>query len=177
MRISKFLKLNLKGTFSPLKLAIIILFILYGLSLIVGDLSKEIQGEIIKVYDGDTITLFEKQEKIKIRLYGLDAPELNQRFGKEAREYLLNLCPLHSQVKVKIIDKDKYKRVVGIVYCNEINVNKKLVENGFAWAYREYSNDYVALEDKARKNTIGLWDEVNPLKPSEFRRKANGENE
>ena len=170
MRISRFLKLNLKGTFSPLKFAMIVLFVLYGLSFIVGDLNKEIQGEIVKVYDGDTITLVENQEKVKIRLYGLDAPELNQSFGKEAREYLLNLCPLHSQAKVKIINKDKYKRVVGIVYCNAINVNEKLVENGFAWAYREYSKDYVALENKARKNTMGLWGEANPLKPSEFRR-------
>lgn len=171
MNISKFFKLNLKGAFSPLKLAMMILLALYGLSIVVGDLGKEIQGEIIKVYDGDTITLFENQEKVKIRLYGLDAPELNQSFGKEAREYLLNLCPLRSQAKIKIMDKDKYKRVVGIVYCNAINVNEKLVENGFAWAYREYSNDYVALEKEARKNTRGLWSEANPIKPSEFRRK------
>ena len=155
MRISKFLKLNLKGTFSPLKFAMIVLFVLYGLSFIVGNLNKENQGEIVKVYDGNTITLVENQEKVKIRLYGLDAPELNQNFGKEAREYLLNLCPLHSQAKVKIINKDKYKRVVGIVYCNTVNVNEKLVENGFAWAYREYSKDYVVLENKARKNTMG----------------------
>ena len=151
MRISKFLKLNLKGTFSPLKFAMIVLFVLYGLSFIVGNLNKENQGEIVKVYDGNTITLVENQEKVKIRLYGLDAPELNQNFGKEAREYLLNLCPLHSQAKVKIINKDKYKRVVGIVYCNTVNVNEKLVENGFAWAYREYSSNYISLEKT-------LWD-------------------
>lgn len=165
--------LNLKGTLSPLKPAIIILVILYVLSYVVGILNKqEIQGEITKVYDGDTITIaLENQEQVKIRLYGLDAPELKQSFGKESREYLLNLCPLQSQAMVRVMDKDKYKRVVGIVYCDEVNANEKLVENGFAWAYREYSSNYISLENKARKNHLGLWSEANPIKPSEFRRK------
>ena len=165
--------LNLKGTLSPLKPAIIILVILYVLSYVVGILNKqEIQGEITKVYDGDTITIaLENQVQVEIRLYGVDAPELKQSFGKEAREYLLNLCPLQSQARVRVMDKDKYKRVVGIVYCDEVNTNEKLVENGFAWAYREYSSNYISLENKARKNHLGLWSEANPIKPSEFRRK------
>ena len=69
------------------------------------------------------------------------------------------------------MDKDKYKRVVGIVYCDEVNTNEKLVENGFAWAYREYSSNYISLENKARKNHLALWSEANQIKPSEFRRK------
>lgn len=81
---------------------------------------------------------------------------------------MLNLCPLDSQATLKI--KDKYGRIVGIVQCEGIDVNAKLVENGFAWAYREYSNAYTHLEIKARAEKRGLWKQNNPVKPSEFRK-------
>ena len=125
---------------------------------------------MIKVYDGDTITLLHNNENLKIRLYGIDAPESNQSYGKESQENLLNLCPLDSQATLKIKDKDKYGRIVGIVQCEGIDVNAKLVENGFAWAYREYSNAYTHLEIKARAEKRGLWKQNNPVKPSEFRK-------
>ncbi len=94
-----------------------------------------IVGAIIKVYDGDTITLQAQGKKHKIRLYGLDAPEIAQSFGVKARDYLLQLCPLHSKALVTIKNTDKYGRIVGIVSCNNTNVNAKLVKDGYAWAY------------------------------------------
>lgn len=132
--------------------------------------AQKINGEIIKVYDGDTITLLHNNQNLKIRLYGIDAPESDQSYGLQSQQYLLELCPLHTQATIIVKDKDKYNRIVGIVQCNGIDVNAKLVENSFAWAYREYSNAYTHLEIKARVEKKGLWNENNPIKPSEFRK-------
>lgn len=132
--------------------------------------SKEGQGSIIKVYDGDTLTILHNGEKFKVRLYGIDAPESNQSYGKEATSHLLTLCPIGSNATLKIKDKDKYNRIVAIVFCNDIDVNANLVENGFAWAYKEYSNVYTHLEIKARLAHKGLWKDSNPIKPSVFRK-------
>lgn len=132
--------------------------------------SKEVQGSIIKVYDGDTLTILHNGEKFKVRLYGIDTPESNQSYGKEATSHLLTLCPIGSNATLKIKDKDKYNRIVAIVFCNDIDVNANLVENGFAWAYKEYSNAYTHLEIKARLAHKGLWKDSNPIKPSVFRK-------
>ncbi len=129
-----------------------------------------IEGKIIKIYDGDTITILQDKEKLKIRLYGIDAPESNQSFGNESRENLLKLCPLNETAIIKVKDKDKYNRIVGILFCNDINANANQVENGFAWAYKEYSNAYILLEMKAKLESKGLWSEKNPIKPSDFRK-------
>ena len=118
--------------------------------------SQDLSGKVIKIYDGDTITIMAK-EKIKVRLFGIDAPELKQEFGKESREHLEELCPLNKEAKIKVVSKDRYKRAVGIVYCNGIEVNANQVESGYAWAYRDYSKKYIPLELNARSKKIGLW--------------------
>lgn len=146
-----------------------------------------LEGEVIKVYDGDTITLRAQGKQHKIRLYGLDAPEIAQSFGKESREYLLGLCPLQAKAQVKIKDSDKYGRIVGIVLCpdtkpknpaskstnkNYIDVNAALVKHGYAWAYEDYTKAYVPLELYARIHKLGLWAQGNPIRPSVYRRQS-----
>ncbi|TLD86281.1 thermonuclease family protein [Helicobacter sp. MIT 03-1614] len=151
-------------------LCLSVIFTIIDKESIFDTLSKEISGKVIKIYDGDTITLLHDNKRLKIRLYGIDAPESNQNYGRESQENLLNLCPLDSQATLKIKDKDKYGRIVAIVLCNDINVNAEQVKNGYAWAYREYSNAYTHLEIKARVEKKGLWRQKNPVKPSEFRK-------
>lgn len=133
-----------------------------------------IDGAIIKVYDGDTITLQAQGKRHKIRLYGLDAPEIAQSFGVKARDYLLQLCPLHTKALVTIKNTDKYGRIVGIVSCNNTNVNAKLVKDGYAWAYQDYTQAYLPLELYARVKNLGLWSEKNPIKPSDYRKQKSG---
>lgn len=117
------------------------------------------------------MTLLYKNQKLRIRLYGIDAPETKQSFGKQATENLLKLCPIGSQAQLKIKERDKYKRIVGIVFCGGMDVNANQVENGFAWAYKEYSLAYLHLEMKARLHSRGLWSETSPMKPSDFRKR------
>lgn len=136
---------------------------------------QEIQGKILKVYDGDTITILNNDnEKLRIRLFGLDAPESNQSFGNISTQNLQVLCPVDTLANIKIKDKDKYGRIVGIVFCDGVNANANQVKNGFAWAYSEYAYRYIPLEMLARIQKKGLWSEPNPVKPSDFRKNEKG---
>jgi endonuclease YncB( thermonuclease family) len=69
--------------------------------------------------------------------------------------------------------KDRYKRLIAEVYCNNININKELVKNGLAWHFKKYSsdNDYAKLEIQARKLKVGLWQQSNPIAPWNWRKK------
>lgn len=73
---------------------------------------------------------------------------------------------------IKVSGKDQYGRNIGEIFLGNTNINKVMVSNGFAWAYKEYVTDpeYNALESNARNNRLGLWIEPNPLYPSIFRK-------
>lgn len=142
-------------------------------------LSEADSAQIIKVYDGDTLTALmldenNKTQKVKIRLAGIDAPELKQKFGEAAKAHLAFSC-LNQKAKIIIHDKDRYQRSLATVYCNDKNINKEMVAGGYAFAYVKYSKDYLADEALAKNDKRGIWAENNPLRPEEFR-KAKKEN-
>lgn len=138
--------------------------------------SKIIQGKITKVYDGDTLTILHNNNKVKIRLYGIDAPELQQEFGIESQNNLENLCQIGNQALIEVKNKDKYNRIVGVVSCNNQNANKEQVKNGYAWAYTEYipnqkeKIEYSILQKEAMIHKIGLWQKDNPIEPKIYRK-------
>ena len=118
----------------------------------------------IRIVDADTIIL----NKEKIRLHGIDAPEIQQSCyiedqawscGKEATEYLKKLFEGVStqSLHCKISSKDRYGRSIGVCYIGEININSNLVENGWALAYTEYSKDYIIYQKLASENKVGIW--------------------
>ena len=74
------------------------------------------------------------------------------------------------RVKIKEKGKDRYKRVLGVVFLNKSDINEQMVLNGYAWAYTRYSKDYVSEHNKARASKFGLWQEPNPIEPSIFRK-------
>ena len=123
--------------------------------------SLEIIKGKAKVIDGDTIHI----GKNKIRLHGIDAPEINQNCfvdnkkwlcGKQSANALINLINL-KKVECHSIDKDKYNRDIANCYVNNININKYMVKNGCAISYRYYSLKFVKEEETARKNKLGVW--------------------
>ena len=136
---------------------------------------SNLQGKVLRVIDGDTIELLVKQEnikqspKIKVRLFGIDAPEKKQAFGKEAKEYLSSLI-LDKEITLIINDKDKYQRTIGTILLNDKDINKEMVKNGYAWAYESYSTKYLTEQADAQMFKLGLWQDENAIKPSEFRR-------
>ncbi len=140
------------------------------------NLEKELTGKVSRVIDGDTIELLVKQEdikqspKIKVRLFGIDAPEKKQAFGKEAKEYLSALV-LKQEVNLIIENKDKYDRFVGTLFLKGQDINKEMVKNGYAWAYESYSTKYLAQQADAQMFKLGLFKDENAIKPSEFRKR------
>jgi endonuclease YncB( thermonuclease family) len=112
-------------------------------------------------------------ERVKIRLYGIDAPEKGQDFGNKARLYLNDLC-YGKTVKVEEKGVDLYNRVLGVVYTNGLNLNQEMVKNGLAWYYDYYVKDshLEELEQAARKQKLNIWSMKNPVPPHEFRKAA-----
>ena len=134
---------------------------------------KEISAKVLRVIDGDTIEFLNNQENkiYKLRLFGIDAPESKQSYGKESKEYLENLIQKR-EVKILVKNKDKYQRLVGIIFLEDKDINKELVRVGLAHSYKDFSLKYLSSEHYAKTNKLGLWQQENVILPKDFRKKA-----
>ncbi len=140
--------------------------------------SLELVGKVIKVSDGDTITLL-TDDKVshKIRLNDIDAPEKKQAFGNKSRDNLASYIA-GEIVTVKYKSKDKYGRILGTIYFENLDINLQQVKNGYAWVYKQYSKNqtYYQEEQKAKDLKKGLWIAKEPLAPWEYRKKRKSSN-
>lgn len=117
------------------------------------------KGKVVGVSDGDTFTLLTPENKqIKVRLAEIDAPESAQPFGSRAKQKLSDLI-FAREVLVVEQDTDRYGRLVGHVYVGDIHVNRRLVQEGAVWVYRQYLEDQSLLQDEkmAKEAKKGLW--------------------
>ena len=134
--------------------------------------SLELIGKVIKVSDGDTITLL-TDDKVshKVRLNDIDAPEKKQPFGSKSRDNLASYIA-GEIVTVRYKSKDRYGRVLGTIYFDNLDINLQQIKNGYAWVYKQYSKNqtYYKEEQKARDLKKGLWIEKEPIAPWEFRK-------
>lgn len=134
--------------------------------------AEEISGKVIKVADGDTLTILtNSKEQVRIRLASIDAPEKSQDFGNVSKKSLNSMC-YGTNANVVVQDTDRYGRKVGVVYCNGIEVNLEQVERGLAWVYIKYAKEqkYFDAESRAKNKKIGIWS-MNNLTPAwEFRK-------
>lgn len=133
--------------------------------------------KIVGISDGDTATcLTDDKKQIKIRFDQIDAPETRQDFGSASKEALSDMI-FGKTVGLDTKEQDKYGRTVAEVFVDDKNINKEMVALGMAWAYREYikDNEYIDLETRARRNSLGLWSQPNAIYPSDFRRGKRGE--
>lgn len=145
---------------------------------------ENIEARVTRVADGDTLTVREKgsNNKIKIRLLGIDAPELKMEGGNASRRHLENLIRSgNNQVRIYYLSKkkfDRYGRIIGKVVTNNIDVNRQMVLDGHAWFYRNYQKDvmpkdrvlYQEAMYEAQRTKRGLWAQPNPLEPWEWRK-------
>ena len=135
--------------------------------------------EVVKVYDGDTVTLQcpTQTDKTRIRLYCIDAPEIKQTpWGKLSRDHLRNLLPLGASVTYEQINRDQYGRVVGEIYTlNGNNINQAQVRQGMAAVYMTYCNkpEYASFQAKAQRDKAGIWSESGAQQTPWDWRKAN----
>ena len=138
------------------RLALTLVFIL-PISAVIADVTGK-----PRVVDGDTIHI----GKTKIRLHGIDAPEMKQTCrtseGKEQMCGVLAKQALERLVKGQDVTckgdtRDRYKRLLAVCYVGPLNINKQMVVDGWAMAYRKYSTDYVRVETFAKSRREGLW--------------------
>jgi endonuclease YncB( thermonuclease family) len=120
-----------------------------------------LQGEA-RAIDGDTLQVGE----IRLRLHGVDAPELRQTCEDEAGEAWacgrraaseLAAAVAGGEVHCVSRERDRYQRLVATCWSQGRDVGQALVSHGWAVAYRRYSVDYVRDEDLARYLTQGMW--------------------
>lgn len=133
---------------------------------------NHITGKVV-VTDGDTLRMGE----IRIRMHGIDAPEKaqtcikamhNWQCGQASRAALIAKVG-DSNVNCVIKDIDRYKRLVGECFIGKLNLNRWMVSEGWAVAYRKYSQDYIKNEELARQSRTGIWSSEFQL-PSEWRK-------
>ncbi len=136
-----------------------------------------IDGRVINVHDGDTITVLDKDnKKTHIRLQGIDAPELKQAYGAESQQNLARLV-LGKQVTIVWTKLDKYRRTVGTIMLDGRDINIEQVKAGLAWHFKKYEDEqkpedrrtYAAAEQAARVAKLGLWKDPNPIPPGDYR--------
>lgn len=131
-------------------------------------------GKIDRIIDGDTIIISSTNESFTCRLYGIDAPEKKQTFGKESTDFLKNLL-IGKIVEYEILDGDKYGRKICIIESEDKNINLEMLRQGFAWAYIKYLNKkyekiFLNAELEAKSFKRGLWKKENAIPPWVFRR-------
>lgn len=131
----------------------------------------ERQWRIVNVHDGDTLTaLDEANTQHRIRLEGIDAPELGQPFGRVARDRLADLAK-GKTATIHGHGQDRYGRLIASVEIGHDDVGRKLVAEGLAWHYARFSKDaaLAAAEREARSGGKGLWGDRDPVPPWEWR--------
>jgi len=127
-------------------------------------------AKVIKISDGDTITVLNDKEQTKVRLYGIDTPEKKQDYGQKSKQFLASLIA-GQMVELEPKGKDRYKRMLGIIRYKDQDINAQMVLNGYAWAYVKYSRIYVDQEKTARENKRGLWQSSDPTPPWVWRKR------
>ncbi len=131
-----------------------------------------IEGRVVGVHDGDTITVLQGTTQYKVRLDGIDAPELSQAFGKASKAFASDFA-FGKTALVKVSGKDRYGRFLGEVFVDGSSLNREIVRAGLAWHYKQYSKDgsLAALEAEAHMLGKGLWKDAKPVPPWEYRKK------
>ena len=127
--------------------------------------------ENIRVVDGDTIRAEAKGKEIKIRLVEIDAPEMNQPFGAQSKNFLNRLL-YEKDVTLIAQGEDRYGRTLGEIYANGENANTLMIKSGFAWVYDRYVKDssLYKYQDKAKAENLGLWRAKDPIAPWVWRK-------
>ncbi len=139
----------------------------------VGD---TLRGRAVKVQDGDTFDfLYGDNEKQRVRVAQMDAPEKSMTFGQKSKERFTELV-MGKEIALVVNTVDRYGRVVGSVVIDGEDQSARMISEGMAWYYRQYgwTDSLARLEEEARNAKRGLWADPNPQPPWEWRKENRG---
>lgn len=130
-------------------------------------------GKVVELADGDSGVARKGWGRTEFRLYGIDAPEFKQPFGRRAKSFVSRMM-LWKDMEFKTMERDRYGREVGLAYVDGRCVNEELIKAGLAWVYRAYCREdfcvhWLELQRKAKNRGKGLWKQSRPLPPWQFR--------
>lgn len=158
---------------------------LLACALILGTLfpasAETLSGRVVRVSDGDTITLQSGSVKERVRLIGIDAPEKAQLpWGPRAKKFAESLAlGKAGRVETDVQPRDKYGRLLGYLYVGNTFVNLEMVRNGFAMLYTyppnvAHTDEFVKAQKEAREKGLNIWNPKDGLSqtPYEFRHKG-----
>jgi len=138
--------------------------------------AQGVSATVLSIGDGDTIRVRQAGKALTVRLACIDAPETAQGpYGQQARSYLQQRLPVGREVSLEVKTTDRYGRTVAEV-ISEININLALVEDGQAFAYRQYlrgcdAKEYLDAEYRASRRRFGVWQVPGGItRPWDFRR-------
>ena len=120
----------------------------------------ELSCTIQSIYDGDTVTARCPSGQVKVRVFGIDAPEMKQEpWGDRSREVMRGLVPRRDPITLRVMDQDRYGRIVAKILVGDRDAGLELVRQGHAVVYRQYNNqpDYLQAEAEARRAKRGIW--------------------
>jgi endonuclease YncB( thermonuclease family) len=145
--------------------------LLLSIAAVISLFLKPAEGQVLKVIDGDTIEVFSNGVNERVRLLGVDSPEVHhpqkgeEPFGREAADFTRrSLLGLRIKLEIDPLadDRDRYGRLLRVVLLPDgSDFNALLVREGMARAMREFpfsrKSAYVALEEEARQAGRGMW--------------------
>ena len=152
------------------------------LSLALPVAAATIEGRVVGVTDGDTITVLDHQNvQHRVRVASIDAPERKQPYSSRSKENL-SWWIFNRTVVVESTKRDRYKRIIGQVFLDGHDIGLEQVRAGMAWWYRAYSKEqkhedrelYKQAELAAKERKLGLWRGRDPIPPWEWRKNQRG---
>lgn len=137
------------------------LLLLYTLLLLIPAFAYAQTTKVVRVIDGDTYVISSGE---KVRMLGIDAPEMNTYFGNDAKLYLKHLIEGKTiRIKDDIMnqDKDRYGRLLRYTYLNNQDINLRMVCDGYAIAYTRFKfskkSSYTHCQSTATQDKLGMW--------------------
>lgn len=131
-------------------------------------------AKVVGIKDGDTVVVLDSlNNQTTLRLAEVDCPEKSQPFGTKAKQFTSDQIYLKT-IKYIVTDTDRYGRSIAMVYYDTDTkyLSAEIIKAGMGWHYKRYSTskELAYFEIKARKEKIGLWLDINPIEPWEWRK-------
>lgn len=149
-----------------------LIILLLGITVYLAE-ANTVRGKVISVVDGNTVEVVSAEDEMyRIVLAGIDCPDPGQPYAEEAKKFLEEAL-LRKLIDVKLVGKDRWGNYLGEI-MTEVEVSAELVKRGLAWCHEKNAPESLkALEQQAREQRIGLWQEENPTAPWIYRRQQS----